>query len=67
LRRRQKIKSSSEVIREVEADGWVFQKAEGSHHHFKHPKKSGKVTVPHPKKEIHPKTYKNILKQAGLI
>ncbi|MDR3331834.1 MAG: type II toxin-antitoxin system HicA family toxin [Synergistaceae bacterium] len=52
---------------EIEADGWVFIKAEGSHHHFKHPEKEGKVTVPHPKKEIHPKTYKRIMQQAGLL
>ncbi|MDR1378344.1 MAG: type II toxin-antitoxin system HicA family toxin [Synergistaceae bacterium] len=61
------IKSSNEAISEIEADRWVFQKAEGSHHHFKHPNKPGKVTVPHPKKNLHPKTYKKILKQAGLI
>jgi predicted RNA binding protein YcfA (HicA-like mRNA interferase family) len=26
----------------------------------------GKVTVPHPRKELDPKTVKNIFKQAGL-
>jgi predicted RNA binding protein YcfA (HicA-like mRNA interferase family) len=61
------IKSSSEAIREIEADGWIFIKAEGSHHHFKHTEKPGKVSVPHPRKALHPKTYKSILKQAGLM
>lgn len=58
---------SRDAIQEIEADGWYFVKAEGSHHHYKHPRKPGKVTVPHPKKDLHPKTYKTILKQAGLL
>jgi len=61
------IKSSKEIIGEIEAEGWFFIKAEGSHYHFKHLTKPGKVSVPHPKKEVHPKTYKSILRQAGLI
>ncbi|MDJ0552335.1 MAG: type II toxin-antitoxin system HicA family toxin, partial [Microcystis sp. M49637_WE12] len=38
----------------------------GSHHHFKHPHKKGKVTVPHPKKDIPLKTLISIEKQAGI-
>ncbi|WP_322789224.1 type II toxin-antitoxin system HicA family toxin [Carboxydothermus ferrireducens] len=38
----------------------------GEHHQFKHPVKKGKVTVPHPKKNIPIKTVKSILKQAGI-
>jgi len=59
--------TSKEVIRQLEAEGWYLLKIEGSHHHFKHPTKPGKVTVPHPRKNLHPKTYKSILKQAGII
>ncbi|WP_367339669.1 type II toxin-antitoxin system HicA family toxin [Aminivibrio sp.] len=59
--------TSKEVIRQLEADDWYLLKIEGSHHHFKHPTKPGKVTVPHPRKNLHPKTYKSILKQAGII
>ncbi|NCC56434.1 MAG: type II toxin-antitoxin system HicA family toxin [Synergistales bacterium] len=59
--------TSKEVIRQLEAEGWYLLKVEGSHHHFKHPTKPGKVTVPHPRKNLHPKTYKSILKQAGII
>ncbi|WP_438718331.1 type II toxin-antitoxin system HicA family toxin [Enterococcus sp. AZ109] len=41
---------------------------EGSHKHFLHPKKQGKVTVPeHRSKDIPIGTAKNILKQAGLL
>lgn len=38
----------------------------GSHIQFKHPTKKGRVTVPHPKREIPIGTYKNILKQAEI-
>ena len=54
------------IIGEREADGWYFVNASGSHHHFKHPTKPGKVTVPHPRKDLHPKTLRSIYRQAGL-
>jgi len=38
----------------------------GSHWHFKHPKKKGIATVPHPKRDIPKGTLNSILKQAGL-
>ena len=58
--------SSSDLIRLVEKDGWVIKSVNGSHHHFKHPSKKGKVTVPHPNKDLTVKTVNSILKQAGL-
>jgi len=33
---------------------------------FKHPSKNGKITVPHPKKDLPRKTVKSIFKQAGI-
>lgn len=57
---------SREVIQELQKDGWMLHSVTGSHHHFKHPQKPGKVTVPHPQKDMHPKTVKSIRKQAGL-
>ena len=59
-------KDSRDVIRHLEADGWRYIGATGSHHHYKHPIKSGKVTVPHPKRDLHPKTVRSIYRQAGL-
>ncbi len=50
----------------VEADGWYEVRTRGSHHHFRHPEKSGLVTIPHPKKDLPGGTVKSILKQAGL-
>ena len=49
-RRYIKLSSSREVIKNLEKDGWFLIKIVGSHHHYKHSIKTGKVTVPHPKK-----------------
>jgi predicted RNA binding protein YcfA (HicA-like mRNA interferase family) len=59
-------RDSRDLIRELEADGWRYIGATGSHRHFKHPTKPGKVTVPDPKRDLHPKTVRSIYRQAGL-
>lgn len=59
--------SSAEVIKMLKADGWVLDRVTGSHHHFKHATKPGIVTVPHPKKDLPPKTLKSIATQSGLV
>ncbi|WP_343593909.1 type II toxin-antitoxin system HicA family toxin [Paracidovorax wautersii] len=58
--------NSAALIKKIQADGWVLVHTVGSHHQFKHPTKPGKVTVPHPKKDLPIGTVKNILKQAGI-
>ena len=51
----------------IQADGWVYSYSKGSHHHYVHAKKPGKVTIPgSDSDELHPKTLKTILIQAGL-
>ncbi|MDF2922513.1 MAG: hypothetical protein K0R57_1427 [Paenibacillaceae bacterium] len=57
---------SRELIKLIEANGWYFVRASGSHYQFKHSEKAGLVTIPHPKKDLPIKTIKSILKQAGL-
>ena len=57
---------SSKLIRMLQDDGWVIARTRGSHHHMKHPIKTGLVTVPHPKKDLPIGTVSSILKQAGL-
>jgi len=47
-------------------DGWYEVRAKGSHVQFKHPKKLGTVTVPHPRKDIPIGTFNSIKKQAQL-
>jgi len=58
--------SSREVIKIIKSDGWYLDETVGSHHHFKHPIKKGKVTVPHPRKDIFLDTKKSIERQTGL-
>ncbi len=60
------IYSSKEIIKIIKKDGWYLVSAKGSHHHFKHPTKQGRVTIPHPYKEIAPGTLKSILNQAQI-
>lgn len=58
--------NSANLIKQIEKDGWVLVSVKGSHHQYKHPTKKGRVTIPHPKKDLHIKTVNSILKQAGL-
>ncbi|HJQ33661.1 MAG TPA: type II toxin-antitoxin system HicA family toxin [Pyrinomonadaceae bacterium] len=56
-----------EVIKLIEKDGWRLVVTEGSHRQYKHPTKPGRVTVAgHLRDDVHPKTLKSILTQAGL-
>ncbi|MHC4875780.1 MAG: type II toxin-antitoxin system HicA family toxin [Planctomycetota bacterium] len=56
-----------DILQTLAKDGWVEVACKGSHRQFKHPTKSGRVTVAGKRKqELHPKTAASILKQAGL-
>lgn len=57
---------SREVIRALTRDGWYEVNQVGSHKQLKHPKKKGRVTVPHPKRDIPIGTLRSIEKQAGV-
>jgi len=58
--------SSREVIRLLMQDGWFEVAHEGSHKQFKHVSKPGRVTVPHPKRDIPLGTLRSIEKQSGI-
>ncbi|KAA0571121.1 type II toxin-antitoxin system HicA family toxin [Azospirillum sp. Sh1] len=58
--------SSREVISLLKADGWREVSHEGSHKHFKHPTKEGRVTVPSPARDLPPGTIKSIERQSGV-
>lgn len=60
-------KSSREIIKILELDGWFCSRTKGDHHQFKHVLKEGTVTVVHPKKDLPRKTVISILKQARLV
>lgn len=56
-----------DVIKRVEDDGWRLVRVRGSHRHFKHPTKSGIVTVPGSlSDDVKPGTLSNIFRQAQL-
>jgi predicted RNA binding protein YcfA (HicA-like mRNA interferase family) len=56
----------SEILRLLSDDGWLIVATRGSHRQFKHPSKSGRVTVPgKPSDELAPGTLNSIRKQAG--
>ncbi len=57
---------SSQLVKIVQEDGWYYVCTKGSHRQYKHPTKKGRVTIPHPKKDLPKKTIESILKQAGL-
>jgi len=58
--------SSREVIQRLREDGWYEVAHEGSHKQFKHGTKTGRVTVPHPARDIPMGTLRSIEKQAGI-
>jgi predicted RNA binding protein YcfA (HicA-like mRNA interferase family) len=57
--------NSRDIIRRLEKEGWRLMRVKGSHHQFRHPAKAGRVTVPHPKKDMPLKTALNIYQSAG--
>ncbi len=59
------ILNSAAIIRRLERDGWRHAGGRGSHRNFTHPTKPGRVTVPHPRKDLYVRTLRNIYRQAG--
>lgn len=57
---------STDIIKRLLLDGWYEAARRGSHIQFKHPVKKGRVTVPHPKKDLPVGTVKSIEKQAEI-
>src|SRR6185503_16598034 len=56
-----------DVVRMLQADGWLHVRTRGSHRQFKHSTKDGRVTVPgKANDDLAAGTLNSILKQAGL-
>jgi predicted RNA binding protein YcfA (HicA-like mRNA interferase family) len=56
-----------DVIKLIEKDGWHLVATRGSHRQYKHPAKSGRVTIPgKPGDDLAPSTLNSIFKQAQL-
>jgi predicted RNA binding protein YcfA (HicA-like mRNA interferase family)/predicted RNase H-like HicB family nuclease len=57
---------SREIIKMLEKDGWYKAGQSDAHIQFRHSTKKGRVTVPHPKKDIPIGTLKSIERQSGI-
>jgi len=57
---------SRDEIRQLKLDGWYEAGHVGSHKQFKQPAKKGRVTAPHPKRDLPQGTLKSIEKQAQI-
>ncbi|MGJ3261639.1 MAG: type II toxin-antitoxin system HicA family toxin [Salinarimonas sp.] len=57
---------SGVVLDALRAAGWREVARKGSHVQLKHPDRAGRVTVPHPKRDIPVGTLKSIERQSGL-
>lgn len=57
---------SREILKRLHADGWFDVAKRGSHVQLKHSTKKGRVTVPHPKRDLPLGTVRSIEKQANL-
>jgi predicted RNA binding protein YcfA (HicA-like mRNA interferase family) len=56
-----------DVLKLIENDGWILVRMRGSDRQFKHPRKSGLITVAgHPSVDVPKGTLNSIWKQAGL-
>jgi predicted RNA binding protein YcfA (HicA-like mRNA interferase family) len=56
-----------DIVKMLEKDGWYIAATKGSHRQYKHPVKSGRVTIAgHPNDDLAPGTLNSILKQARL-
>ena len=58
--------NSRTIIKILEKHGWYRADQSGSHIQFRHPSKKGRVTVPHPKKDIPIGTLKSIERQSEI-
>lgn len=55
-----------EVIRRLEAEGWILRRTRGSHRQYTHPTKPGTVTVSSkPSVQLQEGTWREIQRQAG--
>lgn len=59
-------KTPKEMERIIIADGWRANSQKGSHRHYTHPTKKGKVTIPFHSKELSKKLEHRIYAQAQI-
>jgi predicted RNA binding protein YcfA (HicA-like mRNA interferase family) len=55
-----------ELEKIVKADGWFLDSINGSHYHYEHASKTGKVTIPCHPGDLPQRVITSVFKQAGL-
>jgi predicted RNA binding protein YcfA (HicA-like mRNA interferase family) len=60
-------RDSRRLIQLLREAGWELIDVHGSHHQFRHRERPGKVSVPHPRKDIPIGTVRSIYRQAGWL
>ena len=60
-------RNSRKLIRKLKAGGWVVVAQRGSHVQLKHAQRPGRVTVPHPTRDLPAGTVRSIYRQAGWL
>jgi len=56
-----------DVIKLIEGDGWYLVTTKGNHRQYKHPTKTGRVTIAgHPNHDLAPGTLSSVFKQAQI-
>ena len=58
--------STKQIQKVLSKKGWEFKNQTGSHINYKHPDYKGRVTLPHPKKDLPYGTFRSILKQMNI-
>ena len=59
------LKSSKDIIRRLDSEGWLFVSSKGSHHKYR--KDGQSLIVPHPKKDLPLGTARSIARVAGWL
>ena len=59
------VATNRDIIKRLQQEGWRVVNAKGSHHQFRHPTRPGRVSVPHPRKDVPRGTIREIFRQAG--
>lgn len=59
-------KTAREMEKLIRKDGWIYVGSAGSHRHYVHPTKPGKVTIPFHTGDLSVKVENSIKRQAGL-
>lgn len=59
------LRSSRDILRRLEREGWILIHARGSHHKLRNPSTGKTIVVPHPKKDLGKGLVDKIYKEVG--